>query len=125
MITPSRIKIKITVDQLGAAIGELIRFHSPVTVDAILKALPLESMARVWGEEVYFPISVKAGAEKSKNNIEPGTLAYWPEGKSFCIFYGKTQPYSRVNVVGKIIKNLNLFQSVKDGNIIKLESSKN
>ena len=124
MNTPSRVKIKITVDQLGVAIGELIRFHAPVTVEAILKALPLENMARVWGEEVYFPISVKVGAEKSKNNIEPGTLAYWPEGNSFCIFYGKTQPYSRVNVVGKITKNQDLFQSVKDGNIISLESSK-
>ena len=73
MNTPSRIKIKITVDQLGVAIGELIRFHAPVTVNAILKALPLESMARVWGEEVYFPISVilsSSGASTSGHRQE-------------------------------------------------------
>lgn len=121
MSVSSRIKIKIIVEKLGMSTGELIRFYSPRTVDAITGALPVESVARVWGEEVYFPIPVKLGAEKSKSKVEPGTLAYWPEGNSFCIFYGKTQPYSRVNVIGKIIDNLNMFHHVKDGNNIRLE----
>ncbi len=124
MTSFSRIRIKITVNKIGNAIGELIRFQSPRTVEAIVKALPVEGVARVWGEEVYFSTLVKVGAEKSKSNIEPGDLAYWPEGHSFCIFYAKMQPYSKVNIIGKIVENLDLFRTVKDGNIIKVELCK-
>lgn len=121
MASLSRIKIKITVNKIGEAIGELIRFQSPRTVEAIVKALPAEGVARVWGEEVYFSTLVKVGAEKSRNNVDSGDLAYWPEGNSFCIFYSKMQPYGRVNIIGKIVENLDLFRSVKDGDIIKVE----
>jgi len=64
---------------------------------------------------------VKTGAEKPKPTVETGTLAYWPMGNALCIFYGKTQPYSPVNVVGHVTKNLELFRSVKSGTKITIE----
>jgi hypothetical protein len=44
-------------------------------------------------------------------------------GHAFCIFYGKSQPYSPVNIVGKITRNLELFASVKSGKTIKIEKA--
>jgi hypothetical protein len=119
----SRTRIRIKVEGLGEAEGELVRFLAPRTVDGIVKALPLEGKASLWKEEVYFEIPVKAGAEKAKDKVETGTLAYWPMGHAFCIFYGKSQPYSPVNIVGKITRNLELFASVKSGKTIKIEKA--
>jgi len=48
-------------------------------------------------------------------------LAYWPMGNAVCIFYGETQPYSPVNVIGLLTKNLDLFRKVKSGMRIKIE----
>jgi hypothetical protein len=109
----SRVLIKFVIEGVGNAEGELIRIASPRTTDAIIRALPLEGLAALWQEEVYFDIPVKMGNEKSKPTVEKGTLAYWPMGAAFCIFYGETQPYSPVNIIGKVTKNLEFFAKVK------------
>lgn len=117
----SRIKIRFTIEGLGEAEGELVRHLAPRTVDMIVRKLPFEGRAALWGEEVYFEIPVKMGEEKAKRTVERGTIAFWPMGSALCIFYGETQPYSPVNVLGKITKNLEIFSKVKSGAVIKVE----
>jgi hypothetical protein len=117
----SRIPIKFTIEGIGEAEGELIRHLAPRTVDVISKRLPIEGRAALWKEEVYFQISVKMGKEKAEPTVEKGTVAYWPIGNALCIFYGETQPYSPVNIVGQVTNNLKLFERVKSGTKIMVE----
>lgn len=117
----SRIPIRFVIDGVGTAEGELVRIRSPRTTDAIIRALPIEGMAALWQEEVYFDIPVKMGNEKSSPTVEQGALAYWPMGSAFCIFWGETQPYSPVNIIGKVTKNIELFSKVKRGTKIIIE----
>ena len=117
----SRIPIKLMIQGIGTAEGELIRLKSPRTTDAIIKALPIEGMSAVWQEEVYFDIPIKMGNEKSSATVEKGDLAYWPMGAAFCIFWGETQPYSPVNKIGKVTNNLELFEKVQRGTKIFVE----
>jgi len=111
----SRIPIRLVIENVGSAEGELVRIRSPRTTDAIIRQLPIEGLAALWQKEVYFNIPVKMGNEKAKSNVEKGTLAYWPMGSAFCIFYGETHPYSPVNVIGRVTKNLEIFEQVKSG----------
>jgi len=117
----SRIPIKFIIQGIGNAEGELIRIRSPRTTDAILRALPIEGMAALWQQEVYFDIPVKMGIEKASPKVKKGDLAYWPMGSAFCIFWGDTQPYSPVNIIGKVTQNLELFEQVKSGTKIIIE----
>lgn len=117
----SRIIIKLIINEIGEAEGELVRHMAPRTVDAITKKLPIEGRAALWGEEVYFEIPLRMGEEKAKAHVEKGTIGFWPMGNALCIFYGETQPYSPVNVVGQITGNLELFRQVKSGAKIKVE----
>jgi hypothetical protein len=118
----SRVPIKFLVEGFSEiAEGEFIRFLAPRTVDTILKKLPVEGRAALWKEEVYFEIPVKMGDEKAKATVDKGTIAFWPMGNALCIFYGETQPYSPVNIVGRIVKNLKLFAKVKSGTKIRVE----
>jgi len=117
----SRTPIRIVAEGLGEAEGELIRYMAPRTVEAILRSLPLEGRAALWKEEVYFEIPVKMGGEKPAETVKKGTLAYWPMGNAVCIFYGETQPYSPVNVIGLLTKNLDLFGKVKSGTRVRIE----
>jgi len=119
----SRIPIRIMIEGIGEAEGELIRHLAPRTVDAIVNKLPLEGRAALWKEEVYFEIPVKMGEEKAKASVETGTIAYWPMGSAICIFYGSSQPYSPVNIIGKVTKNLEMFRQVKSGMKIRVEAS--
>lgn len=117
----SRISINIEVKGLGTIAAELVRFLAPRTVESIVRALPLEGKAAIWKEEVYFEIPVKTGSEKPSEKVQTGTLAYWPMGSAFCIFYGKSQPYSAVNNIGSVKGDIELFRSVKDGMTVRLE----
>jgi hypothetical protein len=117
----SRIPIKFIIEGIGEAEGELVRHLAPRTVDAISKRLPIEGRAALWREEVYFQIPVKLGKEKAEPTVEKGALAYWPMGNALCIFYGGSQPYSPVNLVGQVTKNLELFERVKSGTKIMVE----
>ena len=117
----SRVKIKFVIEGLGEAEGELVRFLAPRTIDTIVRRLPVEGRAALWKEEVYFEIPVKIGEEKAKPTVETGTIAFWPMGSALCVFYGQSQPYSQVNILGKVTKNLELFEQVKSGATIKVE----
>jgi len=119
----TRYKIRLLVEGYGEAEGELIRFQSPMTVDNLAKALPFEGRAAKWKEEIYFETPVKLGAEKPKPKVEVGSIAYWPMGSALCIFFGPTDPYSPVNIVGKVASNLEMFRSVKSGTKIRVEKA--
>jgi len=42
-------------------------------------------------------------------------------GSALCVFYGESQPYSPVNIIGKVTKNLELFKQVKSRTKIRVE----
>ena len=117
----SRIKIKFLIENLGEAEGELVRFLAPRTIDTIVRKLPLEGRTAIWKEEVYFEIPIKMGEEKAKPTVEEGTIAFWPMGSAICVFYGKSQPYSPVSILGKVTSNLEVFKHVKSGLTIKVQ----
>lgn len=121
MASLSRIPIRLEVEGLGEATGELIRFLSPRTVDALTRKLPVEGRAALWKSEVYFEVPVDMGEEKAKSTAKKGTIAYWPMGRAICIFYDETRPYSSVNYVGRVTENLGLFSQVKSGAKIRIE----
>ncbi|MCW4023755.1 MAG: cyclophilin-like fold protein [Candidatus Bathyarchaeota archaeon] len=117
----SRIKIKFIIEGLGEAEGELVRFLAPRTIDMLARKFPIMGRVALYKEEIYFEIPIKMGEEKAKPNVETGTIAFWPMGSALCVFYGKSQPYSPVSVLGKITKNIEMFSQVKSGTAIKVE----
>jgi hypothetical protein len=68
--------------------------ENPETRAAIADHLPLEGDAARWGEELYFSTPVDVPAENARAEVEPGTIAYWPQGDALCLFWGPT-PASR------------------------------
>jgi uncharacterized protein len=117
----SHIKIKFLIEGLGEAEGELVRFLAPRTIDTIVRKLPIEGRAALYKEEVYFEIPIKMGEEKAKSLVEEGTIAFWPMDSALCVFFGKSQPYSPVSILGKITGNLEIFKQVKSGLTIKVQ----
>jgi uncharacterized protein len=104
-------------------------FNSP-TASQLWEALPLEGQANLWGEEIYFEIPVSARMEPdAREEVDPGTIAFWPAGRAFCIFFGPTpvstgaQPraYSPVNLLGKIEGDLSELGSVQQGDTVQLQ----
>jgi len=114
-----KIPIKIIFKSIGSQ-GELIRVLSPRTVELLSAALPISSSTFLWKEEIYFGAGVSVGPERPKTTVRPGDIAYWPPGKAFCIFFGSTQPYSPVNLVGRITSPLEPLKTVRQGEWVKV-----
>ena len=101
--------------------AELIRFQAPKTTDALLRRLPIEGRVARWKEEVYFEAGIAMGLEKAKSKVDTGTIVFWPMGSAVCIFYGHTQPYSPVNVIGVVNSGIDIFKDVAAGAKIRME----
>jgi uncharacterized protein len=100
------------------------------TAALIWEALPISAEVSTWGDEIYFAIPVKTGPENAVSVVQKGDLAYWPEGKCFCIFFGKTpastdieiKPASTVSLVGRFSGDPELWKEVAAGDTIRLEA---
>lgn len=90
----------------------------------IYQALPLQAVARTWGDEVYFEVPVEEALDESAQEVvTAGDLGYWPSGPALCVFFGPTpisgpgeiRPASAVNIVGRLLGEPAVFKAVSAG----------
>ncbi len=94
------------------------------TAHAVAAALPISSSALTWGEEVYFEVPIKVAAEKdARAVVTPGEIAYWPDGHSIALGFGRT-PISKgdetrlanpCNVFAKALGDVKALAKVRAG----------
>jgi hypothetical protein len=99
---------------------------------AIGSILPITGSVSRWGDEIYFSIELDLPrAPDARDVVRAGELGYWPDGSSFCIFFGKT-PASRgdeiraaspVNIFGRIVGDPSTLGGVPDGAAITITAS--
>ncbi len=114
MITAGNVSIRVEV--LDTPTGK-----------AILDALPIQSGAQTWGEEVYFSTPVSVEREQgAREVVEPGEIAYWPDGDAIAIGFGRT-PISQgdetrlaspCNIWGRSLDDVKALASVQPGDAI-------
>ena len=104
-------------------------FNDNAIVTAINQQLPISSVVKRWGEEIYFDAPVKIANTAPTLEVKVGDIAYWPEGPCLCIFFGKTpasqrdepRPASEVTIVGHTDASTALLRSIREGTRIVLE----
>ena len=104
--------VNVTIQNDKVIPLELDDVHSPKTVSQFIEKLPFTVDLNVWGDEIYTSESpISQPEENAKTPVNLNDVAYWPQGKALCLFFGPTPigepgqitPASPVNILGKII----------------------
>ena len=106
-----------------------IKLRSTNTANAIKNILPFKSIVKTWGDEIYFEIPIEKNIDlesDAKDVINLGEVAYWIDGKSIAIGYGKT-PISqnneirlaaKTNIWGDAVLDVKELGKIRDGDEI-------
>ena len=80
--------LQVAVDdiRLEAAWGT----ENEATRESIAASLPIDGRANQWGDELYLTTESHPSPDSTKTVVEPGDLAYWPDGPAICLFWGPT-----------------------------------
>ncbi len=111
--------VEIEILGKGRALAELDD-RNPKISNALYQMLPFEAKANLWGEEVYFDMPLETENENPSPSAIAGDVSYWAPGPALCIFFGRTQPYSAVNHIGRVIEGLDIVRNTKEGDRIVL-----
>ncbi len=108
----------------------VLKLRDTPTANMIYEALPLTSIVKKWGEEIYFKIPVDVELEdNARAVVEFGEIAFWNGGSAIAIGYGKT-PVSKENEI-RLISPCNIWadgsfkksyiEKIKENEIVKIE----
>ncbi len=108
----------------------VVELNNGLTAREIVKALPLDSAVSTWGDEVYFETNTQALYDDIvlTSEVDVGDVAYWPQGRCICVFFGPTPiskagkpvPASGVVIVGKTRHSPSELRRIKTGDSVRV-----
>jgi len=115
----------------AGAVQVKAQLNSTRTARSLLGILPIKATANTWGDEIYFDVPLNMEIESGREVVDMGDVAYWPDGPSLCLFFGRT-PASRgneiraasaVTVLGRIVGDPKILKWVKSGIEVTIEKA--
>ena len=107
------------------------QLNSTRTAQALLQILPFKARVNTWGDEIYFDVPLNTEIEGGREVVDIGDVAFWPDGPSLCVFFGRT-PVSRgneiraaspVTVLGRVVGDPEVLKSVRSGIEVTVEKA--
>jgi uncharacterized protein len=117
----SKVQCRASVRGKGEFTIELYKHLAPVTVNAILEALPIVSRATIYpGAMVTFLTNIRVGVEKARGEFMRGDVAFLPANGSLCIFIASAKSARPLNPVGKIEGGLEALERSAVGDVVQI-----
>ena len=118
MASLSRVPVEVIVENIGKFEGELIRFYAPLTVQEIVRMLPIEGAAALWDYAVYFEIGISRGLEKEVKKVKPGDMLFWPPRSYVLLAFAETMPAAQMMKIGEFKGDYSKLKEVRLGSKI-------
>jgi len=118
-------KVECTVSIGGRAQGKIALFRhlAPLTVNAVLRSLPLDSRVSLQPSMVSIFTQLKVGVEKPRTQFARGDLAFLASGGLICIFLGDARSDRPLNPIGKVEQGMDAFDAIRQGDVLHVSLS--
>jgi len=120
----SRVECKVTVRGKGEFVIELYKHLAPITVNAIMRALPMSSRVTVYPRAMVCVLTgIKTGVEKQRFEFSKGEIAFLAANGSICFFTANVKSASPLNPVGKLQANHEVLDRLTAGDVMELSQT--
>ena len=100
---------------------DLKRHLSPRTVGKIMRSLPLEGTAHLFGNNfAYFETTIDSGIERPQKEFKKGEVAFLSSSGSICFFIEDSIPGKTMTPIGKITNDIDQLKDLKPGDVFLL-----
>ncbi len=107
----------------GQAKISLYRHLSPLSINAIIRILPIDSRVNVQPGMRCFFSPLKVGVEKPRTSFARGDVALLASGGLICVFVQEARSDRPLNPLGKVDEGLRLFEEMRPGDSVRLSLS--
>jgi len=112
------------IDLKVAKVGSLVLEVEDEELAHFLSSKAPFSVINVWKEEIYFNIPFSKEFAETVAYVHKGDVAYWEPGPALCVFFGYSQPYTPVAVVGHSISPIHHYYWVEDRAEVQVSAHK-
>lgn len=119
----SKVECVASVNGRGQGNISLFRHLAPLTVNAVLRSLPFDSRVTLQPAMVCLFTQLRVGVEKPRTQFARGDVAFLPSGGLVCIFLGDARSDRPLNPIGKVEKGLEVFDTIRPGDVISLKTA--
>lgn len=116
----SRIDCVARVKGKGEARVSFFRHLAPLTVDAIISVLPMDSRVSVNRAMTSLFTTLQVGVEKPRLTFERADVAFLASGGLLCVFLKGAKSDRPLNPVGKVEAGIELFDGIGPGDVVRL-----
>lgn len=120
-LSVSRVECKVSVRGKGEQVIELYKHLAPLTVNAIMRALPMTARVTVYPRAMVCVLTgIKTGVEKQRFEFSKGEIAFLAANGSLCFFTANAKSASPLNPVGKVQTNPELLERLSAGDVMAI-----
>ncbi|MCS7385575.1 MAG: cyclophilin-like fold protein [archaeon GB-1867-005] len=103
---------------------KLIRILAPITIQQIVKRLPISTRIVKFGKQLLINLPLKVKIDKTSKNVKAGDVAYWPISQALCIYLEETKIPSPVIIVGKVVEGMEILKQIPSGAGVTLKKGR-
>jgi len=118
----SKIECNAEVRGRGSAKVSLFRHLSPLTINAMMRVMPIHSRVNLQPAMVCLFTDIRTGVEKARTDFQRGDVAFMAAGGLICIFVAAAKSGRPLNPIGKVESGIELFDEVRLGDVVSLRA---
>lgn len=116
----SKVECIASIRGKGDAKVSLFRHLAPLTVNAVLRTLPLDSRINLQPAMACLFADLRVGVEKPRAQFGRGDIAFLPSGGLICFFLDAARSDRPLNPLGTVEEGLQLFDGLRTGDVVRL-----